>query len=111
MTWPKPSMTPPSYLLGTPQYLAPEQLRGEQADPRTDLYAVGLVLFEMLHGRSLAHFIKPLARARALREPQFDTELPVLAGQPELQAVLDRALRVDPDQRFQTAREFQAALT
>ena len=106
----KDDLTLPEYAVGTPPYMAPEQLRCEATDARTDLYAVGLLLFEMLHGVSLAHLIKPLARARAMREQAFDQPLPVLAGEPKLQSVLERALAVDPAKRFQDAESFAQEL-
>ena len=106
----KDDLTLPEYAVGTPPYMAPEQLRCEATDARTDLYAVGLLLFEMLHGVSLAHLVKPLARARAMKEPAFDKPIPVLAGEPKLQSVLDRALAVDPANRFQDAESFAQEL-
>lgn len=106
----KDDLTLPEYAVGTPPYMAPEQLRCEATDARTDLYAVGLLLFEMLHGVSLAHFVRPLERARAVQEPAFDKPIPALAGEKELQAALEKALAVDPARRFQDAESFAREL-
>ncbi|MEM1182477.1 MAG: serine/threonine-protein kinase [Acidobacteriota bacterium] len=103
-------LTQPEYAVGTPPYMAPEQLRCEAVDGRADLYAVGLLLFEMLHGVSLAHFQKPLARARAVTEPRFDVPIPELRSEPSIHKVLVRALAVRPGERFQDAESFADAL-
>ncbi|HVE87232.1 MAG TPA: serine/threonine-protein kinase, partial [Myxococcales bacterium] len=97
---------------GTPAYMAPEQWRGDAQDPRTDLWAVGVMLFEMLTGEHPFH-----ARTRAeLRDAilgeapapsvlQFSPALPRQAGD-----LLARALQKEPGRRFQTAAEMRDAL-
>jgi len=96
------AITRPGMIVGTPRYMAPEQILGGDVDGRTDLYAVGTVLFEMLAGRppfigdSLLH----LAHAIAHENP------PALQGPPAVVAVdrvIRRALAKDVAARFQSA--------
>ncbi|MEO1083136.1 MAG: serine/threonine-protein kinase [Acidobacteriota bacterium] len=106
----KEELTQPEYAVGTPPYMAPEQLRCEAVDGRADLYAVGLLLFEMVHGVALSHFQKPLARARAVTEPRFDQPIPVFEDEPPIHAVLTKALAVQPAERYPDAKTFAQAL-
>jgi serine/threonine-protein kinase len=99
--------------VGTPWYMSPEQAAGQRTDQRTDLYAVGVMLFELLTGerpfvaddpmRVLEmHLRSPIPSARALK--------PELGISPELEAAIVKALQKQPDQRFATAEEFDQAL-
>ncbi|HEY7065352.1 MAG TPA: protein kinase [Chloroflexota bacterium] len=98
-------------LLGTPQYMAPEQALGEPIDARSDLYALGIVLFEMLAGQPPFRGDSPLATLAL----QVNAPLPKLRSLnpavPEaVEAMIERALAKDPAQRYPTAAEFRAAL-
>lgn len=101
-----------SSILGTAQYFSPEQARGETVDARTDLYATGVVLFEMLTGRPPFQGESAVAVAY-----QHVSEAPVapstLAPQVpvSLDAVVLHALAKDRFERFQTASEFRADMT
>lgn len=101
-----------SSILGTAQYFSPEQARGETVDARTDLYACGVVLFEMLTGR--APFLGESAVAVAY---QHVSEAPVAPSSlnpqvpPAVDAVVLHALTKDRFQRFQTASEFRGDVT
>ena len=96
---------------GTLQYMSPEQLEGKQADARSDIFAFGLVLYEMLTGQrpftggSQASLIASILKeqARPLRELQPLTPH-------GLEAVLQTCLEKDPDKRWQSAREAKHAL-
>jgi serine/threonine-protein kinase len=97
--------------VGTARYVAPEQVRGERANARSDIYALGTVLFEMLAGRSpfLADHDDALALARLHREaPSVRAARPDVP--PALDAVVARALARDPAHRFESAIAFADAL-
>jgi serine/threonine-protein kinase len=105
-------LTPPGQVLGTAAYLAPERALNRPDDARSDLYAVGVVLYELLTGRLPFEAPTP---ALVLRGHVYDPPPPPRglnpALAPELEAVLLRALTKDPDRRYQTAAELAAALT
>jgi Tol biopolymer transport system component/predicted Ser/Thr protein kinase len=101
------TLTQQGQILGTLQYMAPEQLQGKETDARSDLFSFGCVLYEMLtgkrafEGQSAASVIAAILQ----REPA------PLTTAPPLERVVRRSLAKDPDQRFQTARDLKAALT
>lgn len=92
--------------LGTPNYMAPEQFRGERSDPRSDLYAVGAVLYHMLTGAP------PYGRDifRFLTGDRSVELLPLAESVRPLQAFVWRALEYDPALRFGSASEMRRAL-
>jgi serine/threonine-protein kinase len=102
--------------IGTPDYMSPEQLAGEALDARTDVYSLGLVLFNMLTG-SLPHpamTSKQSLVERLTTKPRPLAEVkPNVVWSPRLQKALDRALAPEPDDRFATvndlAREVRGA--
>jgi serine/threonine-protein kinase len=101
------TLTGKGEILGTLQYMSPEQLQGKEADVRSDLFSFGCVLYEMLSGKrafdgkSAASVIAAVLE----REPEQ------LKAAPPLERVVKRALAKDPEQRFQTARDLKAALS
>jgi eukaryotic-like serine/threonine-protein kinase len=96
---------------GTPSYMSPEQVRGDHLDPRTDIFSLGLVLYEMATGRQAfgggtggaiieAVLTRPPVSARSI-----NPDIP-----PSLEAIIDKALQKDRDQRYQHAADMLADL-
>ena len=98
-------------VVGTPKYLAPEQIEGGAASPATDVYAVGVVLFEMLTGSAPFDGDTPVAAAFArLHTPAPDVRVRRHDVPADLAAVIDKAMARDPADRFTDAAAMQAAL-
>jgi len=99
-------LTSQGQVLGTLQYMSPEQLQGKEVDARSDLFSFGCVLYEMLTGKrafdeeSAASVIASILE----RDPA------PLTAAPPLERVMRRCLAKDPEQRFQNARDLKAAL-
>lgn len=103
--------TSPGLVVGTIGYLAPEQLRGEQADERTDVFAFGVIFYEMLTGRRPFDRGSPAdATAAVLREDPPDASEPSHAVPPALDKIVRRCLEKNPEQRFQSAGDLGFAL-
>ena len=106
------SVTRTGTTIGTPRYLTPEQANGAPLSPATDVYAMGIVLFEMLTGRTPFPDTSPMAVAFAQQTRpapdarEFRTEVPA-----SLAAAVARALEKDPADRFVGAAEMAAALS
>jgi serine/threonine protein kinase len=97
------SLTP---ALGTPDYISPEQVKGQRGDQRSDIYALGAMLYEMLTGQPPFTGPSPLVvlNERVLTDPTPARELnPAIS--PQLQEILARALERDPRHRYSTAAE------
>jgi serine/threonine protein kinase len=100
------SITQVGSVLGTAAYLAPEQARGEEAGPRADLYALGVVAYQLISGRLPyeATSLTELALKQQREEPPMLDTLVAAVG-PELAEAIALALALDPHERYQTARE------
>src|SRR5271163_2572586 len=100
-------LTGQGQIVGTLQYMSPEQLQGKEADPRSDLFSFGCVLYELLTGKRAFDGTSAASLIAAIleREPA-----PLEVARP-LDRIVRRSLAKDPDQRFQTARDLKAALT
>lgn len=99
-------------LLGTPAYLAPERLAGKPATPASDLYAVGVVLYEALTGRKPFDGDTPFAVVHAVHQARPES-LRVLRPDvdPAVTAAIEQAMHPDPGERFQTASALAGALS
>ena len=91
-------------------YMSPEQARGEEVDLRTDIFALGVVLWESVTGRRLFNRENDLATMRALVYEPIAKPSSVAAIAPELESIVMRALARNPKLRFQTARDMATAL-
>ena len=105
------AVTAAGELVGTPKYLAPEQISGQPATPATDVYAVGVVLFEMLTGSAPFERSTPVATALAHRE-EAPPDVRTLRSDvpPRVAAVVTTALQKNPADRYHSAAEMQRAL-
>ena len=93
-------------IVGTLQYMSPEQLQGKEADARSDLFSFGCVLYEMLSGRRAFEG----ANAASVIAAILDKEPAPLPAPPAIERVVRACLNKDPAQRFQTALELKRAL-
>jgi eukaryotic-like serine/threonine-protein kinase len=104
-------LTATGIVLGTPEFMSPEQIRGKPLDPRSDVYGVGVLAFELFTGQlpfdgataqetMLNHLTGRPRKLRAVR-PELS---------PKLEAVIDRTLEIDPARRFATMNELAQAL-
>ena len=104
-------LTAEGTIVGTFQYMAPEQLEGKESDARTDLWALGCVLYEMLTGRRA---FEGRSQASLISAIMKDTPPPIASLAPMAPPVLDRAVRQclakDPDDRWQSAGDLRREL-
>ncbi|MFJ9409109.1 protein kinase [Streptomyces sp. NPDC101393] len=102
------SMTQTGMVVGTPQYLSPEQALGRGVDARSDLYSVGILLFELLTGQLPFDADSPLAIAYAhvQEEPPAPSSIN-RSVPPAVDALVARALKKNPNERFPTAEAMQ----
>ncbi len=96
-------------IAGTPDYLSPEQLRGGAVDRRTDIYSLGVVLYELLSGRvpfqgkNIAHTLQLISAGNALPPSRFESSIPR-----DLDAIVLKCLALDPERRYSGAPDLVA---
>jgi len=96
-----------SQVMGTPDYISPEQVKGKRGDGRSDIYAVGIMLYEMLSGKTPFTGPNPMA---IMNDRMINNPIPPREANPEItpqqQEVIYRALEREPANRYSTASEF-----
>ncbi len=102
------AITTPGLIMGTPGYIAPEQISGKPADPRSDIFGLGVILYEMLSGKRAFNGDSnvELINANLKNDP---AELPSSVPSPH-QRIVHRCLEKDPSRRFQSAADVGFAL-
>ena len=106
-----PGMTQTGALIGTPEYMSPEQARGEELDERSDIFSLGVIFYELLIGKAPYPSDTPLATLwKRMQEPvtppsQLDPSVP-----PAVNAIVVKALEIEPGKRFGSAREMASEL-
>jgi serine/threonine-protein kinase len=106
-------LTKTGMIFGTPEYMAPEQASGKHADQRCDVYAVGIILYELLTGAvpfTGETFLGVLTKHLNELPPSMRSVYPDLQISTELEGVVQRTLAKDPTQRFQSMNELAGAL-
>ncbi len=110
----KRRLTRTGMIFGTPEYMAPEQASGKHADLRADIYAVGIIMYEMFTGAvpfTGETFLGVLTKHLNQPAPLMNVVYPELTISPQLQAAIMRALEKDPGVRYQTMLEFAQAIS
>src|SRR5579864_2953489 len=106
------SHTAAGLVMGTASYMAPEQVRGEAADARTDIFSFGAVLYEMLSGKRAFRRDTPAETMTAvLKEDPPELEDASHPISPALDRIMRRCLEKNPEQRFQSAKDLSFALS
>jgi serine/threonine protein kinase/Tol biopolymer transport system component len=103
--------TEPGMVLGTVRYMSPEQARGLKIDARTDIWSLGVVLYELVTGHAPFEAVTTsdvIAAILRTDPPPLTTHLP--DAPPELQRIIRKALRKECDERYQTAKDFMVDL-
>ena len=105
-------LTATGIILGTPEFMSPEQIRGKPLDARSDIYALGIVAFEMFtgklpfQGRNAQEMMIARLRSQPIPIRQYRADVPSA-----VEKALTKALQTNPDDRFATALEFGDALS
>jgi len=104
-------MTRTGIAMGTPNYIAPEQLQGKKVDRRCDIFSLGVVLYEMLlhrrpfRGENLTALIYSIVNGEVELPSSVDKTIPLIFDR-----IIDKALKKDPAERYQNAGEVSASL-
>jgi serine/threonine protein kinase len=108
----RPALTTEGTILGTVSYMSPEQARGKDVSPRSDIFSFGAVLYEMLTSRRAFDGDSPISTLSAILLEEAKPIAQVAPDVPaQLQQVVNRCLRKDPDARWQSMKEVESELT
>lgn len=106
-----PKLTQTGYLVGTPEYIAPEIVAGQEADARSDLYSAGIVTYQMLAGHTPVTGATPFEVWKGHLEGAIAPLASVRSGlHPAVVYATTKALSIDPAERWQTAKEWMEAI-
>ena len=111
LTLDRQTLTKEGHILGTVNYMSPEQAHGKKIDPRSDIFSFGSVFYELVtgwkafEGKSLVSTIASITRDEPKPIRHYIASIPI-----EVEAFIERALQKDPDDRFQTMEDVRAAL-
>jgi predicted Ser/Thr protein kinase len=103
-------LTTEGSILGTVNYMSPEQAQGKRVDPRSDIFSFGVVLYEMITGRKAFAGDSTLSTLSAILRDEARPMWESVTVAPELEQLVHRALRKDPDQRWQSMGEVHGQL-
>jgi serine/threonine-protein kinase len=101
------TQTKSGIVLGTPNYMSPEQINGQKIDGRSDLFSLGAVLFELLtgqvpfHGKNMTNLLYQITQVKHLSARDINPKVPKVCDQ-----IINRALEKGPEKRFQSGAEF-----
>jgi serine/threonine-protein kinase len=102
--------TEPGVVMGTVGYMSPEQVRGQPADHRSDIFSLGAVLYEMLSGKRAFHGASTADTMSAVLNAEPELAPPLPRTEPALAQIVRRCLEKSPGERFQSARDLAFAL-
>ncbi len=104
-------MTATGLIMGTPEYMSPEQVMGKRTDERSDLYSLGIILYEMFAGRVPFKGDSPISVGfQHVKEPLIALKSVQPSVPDQLSSIVDRLLQKDPAHRFQSVGELREAL-
>jgi serine/threonine-protein kinase len=105
-------VTKTGYMVGTPSYMSPEQIRGDEIDARTDIYSLGIIMYELLTGKPPYTGKDPVSIIYQHMEGKLTPPSMINASiSPTLEAIVLQALAVNPAQRFQSMDELRKSIT
>lgn len=106
------TLTRPGQILGTAEYMSPEQAKGGKCSESSDIYSLGCIMFEMLTGKPPFEdrALLEVVRMQCEDEPPFE-KIEAVSGKLDLRSILEKALKKDPEERYSSMKEMETAIT